>query len=225
MNLRRFYAAGALALALEAAITAWGLLTVGPAATVPIHWNVDGQPDGFASALVAFLIMPVTTVAIIGLMALVPHVEPRRENLRRSANAYRTVAIGVILFFVVIHFVTVLAGVGVEVPIGSVVGVGGGILIALIGNVLGTVRSNFMFGVRTPWTLSSERSWDRTHRLVGRLFVVTGLLMIAAALTGRLPLVLAVMIGMLVVTIVGGFWYSYREWRADPDRRPTGGAR
>lgn len=224
MNLRRFYAVGALAVALEAVVTAWGLFAVGPDATVPIHWNVDGRPDGFAPAIIAFLIIPVTTVGIIGLMAIVPRIEPRRENLRRSANAYRTVAIALVLFFALVHLATVLAGVGAEVPIGAVVGAGGGILIALIGNVLGTVRSNFMFGVRTPWTLSSERSWDRTHRLVGRLFVVTGLLMIAAALTGQLPLVLAVMVGMLVVTTIGGFWYSYREWRADPDRRPIGDA-
>ncbi len=225
MNLRRFYVAGALAVALEAVITTWGLLTVGPDATVPIHWNVDGAPDGFASAIIAFLIIPVITIGIIGLLALVPRIEPRRENLRRSANAYRTLAIALVLFFALIHVATVLSGMGVEVPIGAVVGAGGGILIALVGNVLGTVRSNFMFGVRTPWTLSSERSWDRTHRLVGRLFVVTGLLMIASAFTGLLPLVLAVMIVMLVVTTIGGFWYSYREWRADPDRRPPGDAR
>ncbi len=83
-----------------------------------------------------------------------------------------------------------------------------------------------MFGVRTPWTLSSERSWDRTHRLVGRLFVVTGLLMIA--LTGILWLAMGVMLVMLVVTLVvtlvGGSWYSTRQWQADPDHRPTGSA-
>jgi uncharacterized membrane protein len=222
MNLRRFYTAGGVVIALEAAITAWGLIAVGFDTSVPIHWNASGQADGFAPALVGFLIMPVATTATIGLMALVPRVEPRREHLRRSASAYRTMAIALVLFFGVIHLTTVLAGVGVAVPIGLVVGMGGGVLIALIGNVLGTVRSNFMFGVRTPWTLTSERSWERTHRLVGRLFVVTGLLMIAAALTGQLPLVLAVMVGMLVATIVGAFGYSYRVWRADPDRRPIG---
>ncbi|HEX4936014.1 MAG TPA: SdpI family protein, partial [Gemmatimonadaceae bacterium] len=169
MNLRRFYAIGGLVLVLEIALTAWGIAQVGPDAIVPIHWGVDGEPDGFASAWIAFLIGPVVTALIIGLMAVIPRIEPRRENLRRSADAYRTVAIAVVVFMAVIHAVTVLSGVGIEVPVGALVGGGVGVLFAIIGNVLSTVRSNFLFGIRTPWTLASDRSWDRTHRLVGRL--------------------------------------------------------
>jgi uncharacterized membrane protein len=224
MNLRRFYAIGGLALVLEVALTAWGLSQVGSDAIVPIHWNVNGVADGFASAWIAFLIGPAVTALITGLMALVPRIEPRRENLRRSADAYRTMAITLVVFLAVIHAVTVFSGLGVEVPVGTIVGGGVGVLFAIIGNVLTTVRSNFMFGVRTPWTLTSERSWDRTHRLVGRLLVVTGLLMVASALTGQLVIVMVVMLVMLVVILAGGTWYSYRVWQTDPERRPTGGA-
>ena len=93
-------------------------------------------------------------------------------------------AIAVVLLLAVVHGSVVAAGSGVDVPIALVVGVGVGLLFAIIGNVLTTVRSNFMFGVRTPWTLSSDLAWDRTHRLVGRLFVVTGLVMVVLSLTG-----------------------------------------
>lgn len=224
MNLRRFYAIGGLVLVFEVALTAWGLALVGTDAIVPIHWNVTGEADGFASAWIAFLIGPAVTALIVGLMALVPRIEPRRENLHRSAGAYRTMAITLVAFLGVIHAVTVLSGMGVEVPVGAIVGGGIGVLFAIIGNVLATVRSNFMFGVRTPWTLTSERSWDRTHRVVGRLLVVTGVLMVATALTGQLVVVMGVMLVMLAVILVGGTWYSYRVWRTDPERRPTGGA-
>jgi uncharacterized membrane protein len=225
MNLRRFYAIGGILLAIELALAAWGLAAVGPDVSVPIHWNVDGQPDGHAPAWVGFLIGPVVTALIVGLMSVLPRIEPRRDNLRRSAGAYRTVAIALVVFMAVIHAVVVLAGMGVEVPVGTVVGGGVGIVFAIIGNVLTTVRSNFVFGVRTPWTLTSERSWDQTHRLVGRLFVVTGLAMVLTALTGLLALVMVVMVAMLAGTLVIGFWYSYRVWQADPDRRPVEGAR
>lgn len=224
MNLRRFYAIGGLVLVLELALTAWGLAQVGTDAIVPIHWDVNGEPDGFASAWIAFLIGPVVTAVIIGVMALVPRIEPRRENLHRSADAYRTMAVAVVVFMAVIHAVTVFAGVGLAVPVGAIVGGGVGVLFMIIGNVLSTVRSNFMFGVRTPWTLTSDRSWDKTHRLVGRLFVVTGLLMALTALTGQLVIVMGVMLVMLVVILAGGTWYSYRVWQADPDRRTTGSA-
>jgi uncharacterized membrane protein len=223
MNLRRFYATGAVLLVLEAAVAAWGLARVGPDAIVPIHWDLNGQPDGYATAWIAFLIGPTVTALMVGLLALVPRIEPRRENLRRSAGAYRTVAIALVVFMAVIHLVTVLSGTWLDVPVGVIVAGGVGVVLAIMGNVLTTVRSTFLFGVRTPWTLSSDRSWDRTHRLVGRLFVVTGLLMVVTALTGRLPVVMAVMVVMLVVTLVLGTWASYREWQADPARRPFGG--
>lgn len=224
MNLRRFYLISGIALAAMLAVSAWGLARVGPGATVPIHWNIRGEIDGYGPAWFAFLMIPATTAGIVGLMALIPRIEPRRENLRRSAPAYRTLSITVVLLMAVIHLVVVLGGVGVAVPVGFIIGTGVGVLFVVMGNVLTTVRSNFMFGVRTPWTLSSDRSWDRTHRLVGRLFVVTGLVMIALALTGIMWLVIGVMLVMLAVTLVGGYWYSYKQWQADPDHRPTGSA-
>jgi uncharacterized membrane protein len=224
VNLHRFYVISGIALVAMLAVSAWGLAQVGPDATVPTHWNVQGEVDGHGPAWFAFLMIPAITAGIVGLMALIPHIEPRRENLRRSAPAYRTLSIALVLLMAVIHLTVVLGGVGVAVPVAFIIGVGIGTLFVVMGNVLTTVRSNFMFGVRTPWTLSSERSWDRTHRLVGRLFVVTGLIMIVLALTGVMWLVIGAMLVMLAVTLVAGYWYSYRVWQADPDHRRTGSA-
>jgi uncharacterized membrane protein len=221
MNLRSVYLVGGVVIALELIVAAWGLAQVGPDATVPFHWDVNGNPDGFAPAIVAFLIGPVITAGVLALLALVPRIEPRRANLERSAGAFRTTVIATVVFLGVIHVVTVMAGTGMDVPVGSIVGAGVGIVLAVIGNVLTTVRSTFLFGVRTPWTLTSDRSWDRTHRLVGRLFVVTGLLMVVTSLTGRLELVLGVMLVMLTASVIGGFVYSYKVWKDDPDKRTS----
>jgi uncharacterized membrane protein len=60
---------------------------------------------------------------------------------------------------------------------------------ALVGNVLGKVRSNFWMGVRTPWTLASERVWNQTHRVAAWVFVVVGLAGFVAALVGVPPVV------------------------------------
>ncbi len=55
------------------------------------------------------------------------------------------------------------------------------LLLIVIGNYLGKTRSMFLGGVRTPWTLSSEYSWQRTHSLAGKLFVLSGALGFVAA--------------------------------------------
>lgn len=218
MNLTTFRRTSAIVLAAMLVLAAWALTRVPLEEEVPIHWGPDGVADGFASPLIAFLMTPAITVALVGLLELVPRVEPRRANLHRSADAYRTVAIGVVVLMAAIHAFVVLAGVGVELPVGVVFGLGTGVLFALIGNVMGTVRSNFMFGVRTPWTLTSELSWYRTHRLVGRQFVLGGLIVALASVTlGDVALFVTIM-AVIAVVLVTAFWYSYRVWKTDPDR-------
>lgn len=224
MNLRSFHIVAGIAVGAMLVLALWGLTQVGLDAQVPLHWGVDGQPNGWGPAWVAFLLLPAITTGLIVLFRVIPRVEPRRENLRLSESAYRTMAIAVVLLMAVIQVLVVLAGVGLAVPLSLVVGLGIGMLFAVLGNVLTTVRSNYVFGVRTPWTLSSERSWDRTHRMVGRLFVVTGLLLIVLALVAEMAVVMGGLLVMLLGTVGFGYWYSYRVWKTDPDRRATGGA-
>ena len=225
MNLRRFYLLAAVALLAELVVAAWGFAQVGFDATVPIHWDAAGNPNGYGPAVLGFLLVPVITLGLAVLFWVVPIIEPRRENLARSANAYRTVAAAITVLMLGVHIVVVLAGTGRDAPVALIVGGGVGLLFATIGNVMTTVRSNYMFGVRTPWTLSSELSWDKTHRLVGRLFVIAGLGLFLASLFGQLLFVIWLLVGFVSVVLVVAFGYSYVVWRDDPDRRPTSGAR
>ncbi|HEX5828830.1 MAG TPA: SdpI family protein [Candidatus Limnocylindrales bacterium] len=221
MNLTRLYQVTAVAIATMLVISLWGFARVGLDAPAPIHWGPTGEVDGYAPAWVAFLMTPVLTALIVALLAVVPRIEPRRENLRRSGDAYRTFSIALVLLMVVVHVGIVATGVTGSFPMPLVLGIGIGLLFAVMGNVLTTVRPNFMFGVRTPWTLASDRSWDHTHRVVGRLFVLTGIAMVVLSLTGEMLVVIGVMLAAIALIVVGGTWYSYRVWRDDPDRPGT----
>jgi uncharacterized membrane protein len=88
----------------------------------------------------------------------------------------------------------------------------GGLFVA-IGSVLGRVRSNFFFGIRTPWTLTSERSWEKTHRLGGWLFVAEGVLVAAGALLRPGELWVTLLVGSIVAMLVVLTVYSYVVWR------------
>jgi len=224
MNLGTIYRVGVVVLVVEVVAAIWGLAIVGIDTTVPMHWGLDGEVNGYASALVAFSAMPLTTLGLLALFAAVPRIEPRRANLERSASAYRTVAVAVLVLMGVIQIVVVLAAVGRSIPMATVMGIGIGALFAIMGNVLTTVRSNFMFGVRTPWTLTSDLAWDRTHRVVGRLFVLAGITVILLSLTGQLALVVWVLLAWVAVILAVALAYSYRVWKSDPNRRTSGSA-
>jgi uncharacterized membrane protein len=73
-------------------------------------------------------------------------------------------------------------------------------------------------GIRTPWTLSSERSWELTHRVGGYLFIALG----AVAVASVLLLPASVFFWVLMIGLAGAVAflvvYSYLVWRDDPDR-------
>jgi len=90
---------------------------------------------------------------------------------------------------------------------------GVGIFMALMGNVMGKVRRNFWLGIRTPWTLASERVWYATHRLAAKSMVATGLLAFLSVLA-QLPVAVAiglVMAGVLVPAIWSLVYYKQLE--------------
>jgi uncharacterized membrane protein len=89
-----------------------------------------------------------------------------------------------------------------------------GVLLLVLGNVLPRVRSNWWMGVRTPWTLSSERVWRSTHRLAGRTFVLGGLIVLAGLLLPAAWRVYLVMIAITVSAVVPAFW-SWIDWRRE----------
>ena len=222
MNLRPLAIAAVIAVGLMLVLAGWAWGQIPAGAQVPIHWGIDGRPDGYASKEFALLFTPVLTVGLAALLYLVPRFEPRAQNLARSGPAYLQVTIALLGLMVALELLVVLAAIGSPVDTSLVLGVATGLLFMVIGNVLGKVRSNFVFGVRTPWTLSSDLAWNKTHRLVGRLFVLLGLAMIVVGLVGGTTAFFVVLLGGIAVVLVVAFAYSYRVWKSDPDRLTVG---
>jgi len=69
---------------------------------------------------------------------------------------------------------------GVAVSLGLIFG---GFWVVL-GLVIPRIRRNPWMGVRTPWTLSSDENWARTHRMAGYAFVAAGVLAVLAVFVG-----------------------------------------
>jgi dienelactone hydrolase len=97
-----------------------------------------------------------------------------------------------------------------------------GAMFVVIGNVMPRARPNWLFGIRTPWTLSNDRVWERTHRLGGLLFVIAGVLLMIAAFAIPSAFLPAVVIGVVVAAVVPVV-YSYVTWRKESNHARTQG--
>jgi uncharacterized membrane protein len=93
-----------------------------------------------------------------------------------------------------------------------------GLLIVVAGYQLPRLRSNFMIGIRTPWTLSDDETWQRTHRLARVPAMVAGLAIIVAAFAAPKPVLFATVMTILIATGIALAVLSYVLWhRGNPN--------
>jgi uncharacterized membrane protein len=183
-----------------------------PNAPMAVHWGLDGQPNGYASKQVAVAVIPCLTAALSLFLALLPVVMPSNARLERSASAYTASWIGLLGLMLIVHASIIAKALGAGFDVVRPIAAAVGLLLLVMGNYLGKVRYNYAMGVRTPWTLSNERVWDKTHRITGRWMMAGG---IALAVLAALPLVFddAFLTGALFVCAVGptalGAVYSF----------------
>ncbi|RDI99989.1 DUF1648 domain-containing protein [Dyella solisilvae] len=152
---------------------------------VPIHWNMQGVPDGYRPRPWGAA-MPVLVMAGFALLLwLLPRISPRGFELSTFASVYALLMLAVQAALLVILLAGLLVSAGYAVPMWKVMSLSLGALLMVLGNFMGKLRKNFFIGIRTPWTLASDAVWERTHRVGGWIFVATGaLVMLAASLGG-----------------------------------------
>jgi uncharacterized membrane protein len=211
----------AASLVVQLALAAWILTTVGWEARVPIHWDIEGTPDGFADAWVALAITPAITAVLGPILAVLPRFDPRRENLARSSTAWVWICGSLLLLLAGVQLLIALAARDPEFDTVPFVGIGVGAILVVFGSRLGTTRSNWFLGIRTPWTLSSERSWALTHRASGYLFIALGIVTVASVLLLPANVFFWVLMIGLAASVAFLVVYSYLVWRDDPDRTST----
>jgi uncharacterized membrane protein len=185
---------------------------------VPTHWNASGEVNGWSSRLWGAWMLPLIMALIWLILRAVPHIDPRKANYAKFQGMYDWLVILVIAFMLAIHVVIILAATGSPIAMHTVMMPSVGIFIAALGLLLPRVHPNWFVGIRTPWTLTSDLSWERTHRIAGPLFIALGVLIVAS--TAMAP---TTAIWILVVAAVGItiflFAYSYQVWKEDPLKR------
>lgn len=205
---------GVIAAMFVAAAVRWGSVPD----QIPVHWNAAGEVDGYGGKFVGLLLLPITALGLYGLLKYIPRIDPARRNYEAFAGSYLLVRVALTVYLGFLYVVTNLAiGNEESLPVGDLIVGSIGVLFIVLGGAMSRFKPNWFAGIRTPWTLTSERSWVETHRVGGRVFVATGVATMLGALIGSEWAIIA----MLIVVIPGVIFlvaYSYFVWRDDPDR-------
>jgi uncharacterized membrane protein len=195
-------------IALQLLIAVYGFVTLPE--TVPIHWGVNGQVNGYGPKWVGTFLYPLMSVGIYLLIRLLLVAGPRlggREATTANLQITKLIIVGVLLLMLVIQLATLAQMKGMGFDMSLVVTLAMSVLFIFLGNYMGKVRRNFWVGIRTPWTISSEVVWERTHRVGSWLFVIIGLIGIPCSFVPILRL-WGLLIPLLLVLVFLVF-YSY----------------
>jgi uncharacterized membrane protein len=176
--------------------------------TIPTHWNASGQADGFGGRNSIFII-PIMFFVILILFFILPLMEVFRENMIKIYNYYYAFKIMFSIFFAVLFVATLLPILGYDINVSRVVIAMIGLLFISLGFIFPKLRRNFMFGIRTGWTLSSDEVWDKTHKIGGILFVILGALTIVLLFTLKLETLFFVFLVLTILVSLFLVFYSY----------------
>ncbi|MBR2052915.1 MAG: SdpI family protein [Clostridia bacterium] len=176
---------------------------------IPIHWDINGNPDGFAGKAIAVFAVPGGMLALHWLCVLASvFLDPKSKNTVSSKAFGLVIWITPIINLVVCALVFAYA-LGLAINIGFVMSLLVGVMFIVIGNYLPKCKQSYTMGIKLPWTLHDEENWNKTHRLGGIVWVICGIAMLATSWLGNFW----VLVGVLLAAIIIPTIYSYVLYR------------
>jgi len=166
------------------------------------HWDANDQVNGYISKFWGVFMIPLITLGMFLLFLIIPNIDPLKANIaqfRETFNLFITFMVGFMLY---VHALTLRWNLGYT-DFGITKGMlpAMGLLFIIIGSLLRKAKRNFFIGIRTPWTLSSDTVWEKTHQLGAILFMASGVLAVIGGFIGGMVAFWMLMVPLLGSTI------------------------
>ncbi len=173
--------------------------------TIASHFDIHGMPNGWMKKDIFYLLMVGAGVFIYLLFTFLPLIDPLKRKIQTRFRNILLLRDAFITFLTVIFSLSLEAAHEGTLNI-DLFGILVGLLFVVIGNYMPKIPQNWFIGIRTPWTISSEMVWKKTHILGGWLFVSSGVLyLVCAALKINSLIPLSAILISAVVSILYSF--------------------
>ncbi len=179
---------------------------------IPVHFNAQGEADGWAGKGLGVFGLPLFLLALHWFCTWVTGLDPKKKNItQKNMGLVLWICPATSLFVNGIIYAYALNS---KIDISTACMLFFGVLFIVIGNYMPKCKQNYSIGIKISWTLNSEKNWNYTHRLAGKVWVIGGLLIIATSFLNWVWLFMAIMIIMIVIPVVGSYRYYKKENKA-----------
>jgi len=143
-------------------------------ASIAIHFNLHGEADKFGNKNELLVL-----VAILSGISLITYyiyrIDPKRHAAENKSRLQR-IGFAIAVFLVAIACLIIHSAVNSKITLNAKFMLSlSGLLFAIMGNYMSTIKPNYFAGIRLPWTLENADNWKKTHALAGRLWFGGGL--------------------------------------------------
>jgi uncharacterized membrane protein len=208
----------------------WGLVLIGLSLAIAYyvypmmpeqmasHWNASGQVDDYMPKLFGLLLFPAISLLMLCLFLLIPKIDPLKSNIQEFRKYFDGFIMLILLFLFYMYVMVILYNLGILFDMSVVVVPALAGLFYYIGILLDNAKRNWFIGIRTPWTLSSDRVWRKTHRIGAKLFKLVALISVIGLFFESLAIWFVIVPVMLTVAYL--FVYSYLDYQKE-GRKPV----
>ncbi|MCX7785183.1 MAG: DUF1648 domain-containing protein [candidate division WOR-3 bacterium] len=180
---------------------------------IPSHWNIQGEVDGYMSKFEGLFLMPIVLLVMFLLFIIIPKIDPLKSNIEKFRKYFDGFIILLFLFMLSLQIFIIFWSLGTKIRPQILFPIGLGVLFFYIGFLLENAQRNWFIGIRTPWTLSSDSVWDKTHKLGGKLFKIIGIIALIGIIFSKYAFWFVIV--PVIITSLYLFIFSYIKYRAE----------
>lgn len=183
---------------------------------VASHWNTKGEVDGYTPKFWAIFLIPIFMTGMLVLYLFIPKIDPLKANIESFRKQYNNFFITLFGFFLYIFFLILfwnLCDCTYEASFAKFLIPAIATLWYFIGALLQKSKRNWFIGIRTPWTLSSDEVWEKTHKLGGVLFKLAAVFaLIGLFISNNQIIFITIIIPVMIIVLVTVI-YSYLAYQ------------
>ena len=165
---------------------------------MPIHWGLDGEPNGYATKLVGVLLIPLIMIVTNIIVQFSLQIANTTNEKLARVMTWLLPALSL-----VIQFLVLAESLGYHLDVALITMVIVGIIFILLGNYIPKTSQNRVVGFRFPKTMNNPDNWQKTNRIGAIMLVISGLIMIIGGIVSTwYPMVAVLTFGVSLILIV-----------------------
>ncbi len=183
------------------------------------HWNAKGEVDDYMPKFWGLFLMPFVSLGLFLFFLLIPKIDPLKANIEKFRKYFDAFIALIIFFLFYVYLLTIFWNAGLRFSMGQMMLPALGILFYYCGILIEKAKRNWFIGIRTPWTLSSDKVWEKTHKLGGRLFKIAGIIaFLGIVFPGYALFLVIIPVISIAIYIIIYSYFQYQKETTNLDR-------